>query len=142
MRLVLDTTILVAAIRSDKGASRRLLLAGLEQRVTLLVSVPLLIEYQGVMSRSEHLEASGLTDADVSTILDAVTATADPVHLAFLWRPFARDADDDMIVETAVNGRANAIVTFNQRDFAGVTETFGIAILAPAEAVRLMETKA
>ena len=132
---------MVAAIRSDTGASRRLLVEGLERRITLLISVPLMIEYQAVMSRPEHLIASRLTETDVTTILDAVAETAEPVHLAFLWRPFASDPDDDMIVEAAVNGHADAIVTFNRRDFVDVTEMFGIAILSPAEAVGLMEKR-
>ena len=132
---------MVAAIRSGAGASRRLLVAGLEGRITLLISVPLIIEYQAVMSRAEHLAASHLDAADLTAILDAVAAEAEPVHLDFLWRPFARDADDDMVLETAVNGQADAIVTFNRRDFAGTAKAFGIAVLLPADAVRLMETR-
>jgi putative PIN family toxin of toxin-antitoxin system len=132
---------MVAAIRSDAGASRRLLMAGLKQRITMLISVPLLIEYQAVMSRPEHLKASRLSEADVSAILDSVAATAEAVRLAFLWRPFVRDPDDDMVLETAVNGNADAIVTFNRRDFAGATRAFGIPILSPAAAVQLMEKR-
>ncbi|TIW91937.1 putative toxin-antitoxin system toxin component, PIN family, partial [Mesorhizobium sp.] len=96
MRLVLDTAVMVAAVRSDAGASRRLLVAALERRFTLLASVPLVIEYQAVMTRPEHLKASGLPIDDVNVLLDAVAAVAEPVRLAFLWRPVARDQDDDM----------------------------------------------
>jgi putative PIN family toxin of toxin-antitoxin system len=141
MRLVMDTTAMVAAIRSDAGASRRLLVAGLEGRISLLISVPLIIEYQAVMSRAEHLAASRLDEADLTAVLDAVAAVAEAVHLDFLWRPFARDADDDMVLETAVNGRADAIVTFNRRDFVSAAKAFGIAVLLPADAVRLMESR-
>ena len=79
----------------------------------MLASVPLLIEYQAVMSRREHLAASRLSAADVEALLDAVAAVAEPVLLVFLWRPALPDPDDDMVLETGVNGRANAIVTFN-----------------------------
>jgi putative PIN family toxin of toxin-antitoxin system len=141
VRLILDTAVMVAAIRSDAGASRRLLLAALERRLTLLVSVPLMIEYQAVMTRPEHLKASGLSAADIEVLLDAVAAVAEPVRLAFLWRPIVRDPDDDMVLEAAVNGKADALVTFNLRDFAGVANKFSIAVLSPGEAVVRLETK-
>jgi len=139
VRLVLDTAVMVAAIRSDTGASRRLLLAALRQRVTLLVSVPLLIEYQAVMTRTEHLTASGLSAEEVGTSLDAVAFVAERVRLTFLWRPSLRDADDDMVLEAAVNGQADAIVTFNHRDFAPATKQFGIEVLSPGVALRHLE---
>lgn len=141
MRLVLDTATMVAAIRSDAGASRRLLVAGLERRVTLLVSVPLMIEYQAVMTRPGHLEAARLSVEDLGVLLDAVAATAEPVRLAFLWRPAVRDPDDDMVLEAAVNGQADAIVTFNVRDFGNAAERFGIAVLPPGGAVRRLENE-
>ena len=117
--MVIDTAAMVAAIRSDQGASRRLLVAALERRLTLLVSTPLLIEYEAVMTRVEHLKASGLSEAEVGQLLDAVAAVATPVRLAFLWRPALRDSDDDMVLETAVNGNAEA----------------------PGEAIKLLETR-
>jgi len=141
MRLVLDTATMVAAIRSNAGASNLLLGAGLERRVTMLVSTPLLIEYEAVMTRPEHLAASGLTIDEIGVLLDAVAATAEPVRLAYLWRPAVRDPDDDMVLETAANSQADAIVTFNTRDFAIVAERFGVAVLSPGEAVRKMETR-
>ncbi len=143
MRLVLDTAAMVAAIRSDAGASRWLLRAALEQRLglTLLVTVPLLIEYEAVMTRPGHLTAAGLSAADVGVLLDAVAAVAEPVRVAFLWRPTLADADDDMVLEAAVNGRADGIVTFNRRDFDTAVEQFGIPILSPSEAVKRLEKR-
>lgn len=139
MRLVLDTATMVAAIRSHTGASNRLLIAGLEKRLTLLISTPLLIEYEAVMTREDHLAASGFTTDEVAAILDAVAATAEPVRLAFLWRPAVRDPDDDMVLETAVNGRAEAIVTYNRRDFAAVAGRFGVEVWLPSQALRNLE---
>jgi predicted nucleic acid-binding protein len=143
MRLVLDTAAMVAAIRSGSGASRWLLRSALERRrgLTLLVSVPLLIEYEAVMTRAEHLKAAGLSVADVEVLLDAVAAVAEPVRLAFLWRPALPDADDDMVLEAAVNGRADGIVTFNLRDFGPRAEQFGIAVFPPGEAVKRLEKR-
>ncbi|TCS18282.1 putative toxin-antitoxin system toxin component, PIN family [Caulobacter sp. BK020] len=141
MRLVLDTATMVAAIRSHAGASNRLLLAGLSKRLILLVSTPLLIEYEAVMTRREHLTASGFSAGDVGTILDAVAAAAEPVRLAFLWRPAVRDPDDDMVLETAANGRADAIVTYNKRDFDAVAHRFGVELWLPSEAIRRLEAE-
>ena len=142
MRLVFDTDVMVAAIRSDAGASRRLLEAVLERRrgLTLLVSVPLMFEYEAVMTRPEHLRVAGLSAADIGALLDAVAAVAEPVSLAYLWRPALRDVDDDMVLEAAVNGRADGIVTFNQRDFDVSVKQFGIRALLPGIAVRRWET--
>jgi putative PIN family toxin of toxin-antitoxin system len=141
MRWVLDTDVMVAAIRSDVGASRRLLIASLQRRVGLLVSVPLVIEYEAVLTRPEHLQASGLTVADVNAVLDAVVAIAEPVRLAFLWRPALRDPDDDMVLEAAVNGAADAVVTFNRRDFSQGAKAFGLAVLAPGDALGRLEER-
>lgn len=122
---------MVAAIRSDAGASRRLLVAALEQRFTMLVSVALMVEYEAVMTRKQHLVASKLSAEDVGVLLDAVASVSEPVRPAFLWRPSLRDADDDMVLEVAVNGRANAIVTFNRRDFRPATERLGLKSCRP-----------
>ena len=140
---MLDTTVLVAAIRGGAGASRWLLRAALERRrgLTLLVSVPLLIEYEAVVTRAEHLAASGLSTADVGVLLDAVAAVAEPVRLAYLWRPTLPDADDDMVLEVAVNGRADGIVTFNLSDFVRPAKQFGVKVMRTGEAVKRLEQK-
>jgi predicted nucleic acid-binding protein len=126
---------MVAAIRSDRGASRELLVGVLERQFILVMSVPLIIEYESVMTRPEHLEASQLSQEDVQVLLDAVATTAEAVTLDYLWRPALTDADDDMVLETAVNGSAEVVVTFNRRDFGTVAETFGITVMSPSEAV-------
>ncbi|MBT9331111.1 putative toxin-antitoxin system toxin component, PIN family [Paracidobacterium acidisoli] len=135
MRLVLDTSVLVAAIRSNQGASSQLLQSALERRFVLLLSVPLMIEYEAVLTRPEHLTASGLTASEVGALTDAIAAVAEPVHLSFLWRPMLRDPDDDMVLEAAVNGGVDALVTFNLRDFDELAKGFDIAVLTPKEAL-------
>jgi putative PIN family toxin of toxin-antitoxin system len=134
MRLVLDTDIMVAALRSDQGASRRLLVMALDGVFDLLASVPLMIEYEAVLTRSEHLEASGLTASEVNEILDAVAKVANPVRLRFLWRPRLKDPSDEMVLETAVNGGADWLVTFNVRHLADAAREFGIRAVRPFEA--------
>jgi predicted nucleic acid-binding protein len=108
MRLVLDCDVLVAALRSDQGASRQL-------------------------TRTEHLDAAGLTAEEVGAILDGLVAVGEADRLSFRWRPVLPDPDDDMVVETAVNGRADALVTFNRRHFAVVGDRFGTEVVPPAE---------
>jgi putative PIN family toxin of toxin-antitoxin system len=133
---VLDTDVMVAALRSDKGSSRQLLLAALNQQFELLLSVPLLLEYEAVLTRPQHLAACGLSGAEVGRVLDDVAAVARPVRLAFRWRPRLSDPDDDMVLETAINGSARAIVTFNQRDFAPGAKGFNCAVILPATALQ------
>jgi putative PIN family toxin of toxin-antitoxin system len=141
MRVVLDTDVMVAALRSNSGASRQLLVAALERRVTLLVSVPLMLVYEAVLMRSEHLAASGLSAEEMNALLDAVAAVAEHVHLSFLWRPTLPDPDDDMVLETAANGAAHWIVTFNQRDFADAASKYGCSVALPGEALRELRRK-
>jgi putative PIN family toxin of toxin-antitoxin system len=133
---VLDTDVVVAALRSDRGASRQLLLAALNRRFELLLSVPLILEYEAVLTRPHHLAACGLSAAQVGRVLDDLTAVARPVRLAFRWRPRLSDADDDMVLETAMNGNADAIVTFNQRDFVAGMEAADFVAISPAMALQ------
>ena len=135
---VLDTDVLVAAFRSDRGASRQLLLAALDRRFELLLSVPLMLEYEAVLTRPEHLAACGLSAGDIERVLDDLASIARQVRLAFRWRPRLSDANDDMVLETAVNGNAGAIVTFNQRDFEEARREFDCAVILPREALARM----
>ena len=135
---VLDTDVLVAAFRSDAGASRQILLAALDGQFELLLSVPLILEYEAVLNRSEHLAASRASAEDVSAVLDGLAAVGKRVKLAFRWRPALRDPNDDMVLETAVNGQAHAIVTFNQKDFNPVAAEFGCLVWRPGELLRVL----
>jgi putative PIN family toxin of toxin-antitoxin system len=136
VKLVLDTDVVVAAMRSPRGASAEILRAARQGRVTLLVSVPLALEYEAVCSRAEHRLAAGLSEHELEIFITAVIAMAEPVFTHFLWRPQLRDAADEMVLETAINGGADALVTFNVRDFAPAQGLFGVATLLPREVVR------
>lgn len=132
MKLVLDTNVVLTGFRSRTGASAELLRQIRHGRAKMLASVPLFVEYEDVLSRPEHLAAAQLTREDIATALDALASLVTPVELFFLWRPQLRDADDDMVLETAVNGGADALVTYNQRDFAPASR-FGLMIARPLE---------
>jgi putative PIN family toxin of toxin-antitoxin system len=133
--LVLDTDVLVAAMRSPSGASAAILKAARLDRITILMSVSLALEFEAVCSRVEHRVAAGLSEREVSIFVTAVIAMAEPVETHFLWRPQLRDTGDEMVLEAAVNGRADALVTFNQRDFGNVPARFGVELLLPREAI-------
>ena len=135
MRFVLDTDVVVAAMRSPTGASAALVRAAREKRATLLLSVPLAVEYEAVCRRAEHQMAARLSLRQVEIFLNGVIAIAEPVHTHFLWRPQLRDPNDEMVLEAAVNGRAAAMVTFNVRDYGTAPSKFGVDVLLPRDAI-------
>ena len=136
--MVVDTDVVVAAMRSPSGASAAILHTARQGRITLLVSVPLAMEYEATCSEAEHQLAAGLSEREIRIFLDVVVAMAEPVKTHFLWRPQLRDPVDEMVLETAVNGRADALVTFNVRDFGTVPARFGIDVMVPCEAIGRM----
>ncbi len=135
MKVVLDTDVVVAGMRSPGGASAEILRKARRGRVTLLVSVPLAVEYEAICSEAEHRLAAGLSEREVEIFLDAVVAMAEPVTTHFLWRPQLRDPGDEMVLEAAVNGQADLLVTFNVRDFGTVPSRFGIEMMIPRDAL-------
>jgi putative PIN family toxin of toxin-antitoxin system len=135
VRLVLDTDVVVAAMRSPRGASAAILMAARQGRTRLLLTVALALEYEAVCSRVEHRLAAGLSERQVEVFVNAVIALAEPVETHFLWRPQLHDPGDEMVLEAAVNGRADALITFNARDFGNVPSEFGVEILVPREAL-------
>jgi putative PIN family toxin of toxin-antitoxin system len=136
MRVVLDTDVLIAAVRSRRGAGRAWLRAVLRHEATLLLSVPLALQYEAVLSREEHLGASGASLDQMLRLVDALCAVCDPVEIPFLWRPMLRDPDDEMVLEVAVHGGADFLLSFNERDFVG-TERLGVTVRRPGPAWRM-----
>jgi putative PIN family toxin of toxin-antitoxin system len=134
--VVLDTDVVVAGVVSPSGASRQLLIAAAERRLELLVSVPLMLEWEAVLKRPTILRAAKGSAPDMDVVLDQLAAAATAVELHFLWRPRARDPDDDMVLETAINGQADTVVTFNVRHIAAAARYFGIAVERPADLLR------
>jgi putative PIN family toxin of toxin-antitoxin system len=135
MRIVLDADVLVAAFRSRRGASAAWLRAVLRREVEMLASVPLMLQYEAVVLRPEHQAASGLSARELGGVMDAIAAVATPVVISYLWRPVLRDPDDELVLETAVNGSADLLLTFNERDFAGARR-FAPVIRKPGPALR------
>jgi putative PIN family toxin of toxin-antitoxin system len=136
LRYALATNVLVAALRSDRGASKLLARPALDRDVELLLSVPLMIEYEPVLNRTENLAAFGITSDEVRDILDELTRIAMAVKLTYRLCPRLRDANDDMVLETALNGGADSIVTFNRSDFAVIEPVLRCDVLTPGESLR------
>jgi putative PIN family toxin of toxin-antitoxin system len=136
MRVVLDTDVVVAGVRSPTGASRQLLIAAADRRFELLVSVPLMLEWEAVLKRREILRAAKGSPDEMDVVLDQLAAVCVPVDLHFLWRSRSKDPDDDIVLETAINGRADVIATFNVRHFAAAAVYFGVAVEQPASLLR------
>jgi predicted nucleic acid-binding protein len=136
MRCVLDTDVVVAGLRSASGASRQLLIAVDEGRLEIVVSVPLVLEWEAVLKRPDNLAAAGIGIVDVDTVIDRLVEQALRAELHFLWRPQAFDADDEIVLETAVNGFADTIVSFNTKDLLVPAERFGIEVVRPVEILR------
>ena len=138
MRLVLDTSVLVAAFRSRRGASNQLLHMASEGRFKMLASPALFLEYEDVLSRPEQCKVHGISTRDIALLMRDLAKLIEPVEVHFRWRPQLRDADDEMVLETAMNGRADGLVTHNRKDFLPVTRSFKLRVLSPAEAVKEM----
>lgn len=136
IRLVIDTDVMAAALESATGASRRVLVHVLQGEIELLLSTALMLEYEAVLTRPEVLQRSGLAVAEILAILDELALLCVPVAFDYRWRPVAADQDDDFVVETAINGAADIIASFNVRDMAEGAARFGITIERPAEISR------
>ena len=139
LRVVIDTDVMVAAFESATGASRRLVSDVLDDRVTLLLSTSLMLEYEDVLTRPETLARSNLTAGEVLEVLDELARLCTPVGFDYRWRPAARDADDDLVLETAINGLADVIATFNAKDMAAGAKMFGILVERPVVVIRRIE---
>jgi len=128
-RVVIDTCVLVAAIRSRRGASFEILSRVGKGVFEIAVSVPLVLEYEDALLR--HASASGLTPSDVRDLVDYVCSVAVQQEIFFLWRPLLKDPNDDMVAELAVAAGCDAVITHNVRGFAGI-DRFSLALLTPA----------
>jgi len=109
--------------------------AALQGEFVLLLSVPLVLQYEEVLTRPEHLEVAATDAQSVRRVLDALCAVGELVEISYLWRPMLNDPTDEMVLETAVNGRADQLLTFNGRDFRGA-EKLGLSIAKPGPAWR------
>ncbi len=139
MRIVLDTSVLVAAVRSRQGASLALVSSIPSPKFQICLSVGLYTEWQDVLLRPENLPP-GRTPEDALGFLRYLASQAHLQEIYFLWRPFLSDADDDLILELAFAARCRYIITHNVADFRG-SEQLGITALSPRDFLRLIRSQ-
>ena len=137
-KIVIDTNVLLSALFSNKGKSYSLIqLLGMKAKEGVrsnVVSVPLALEFEEVLLRPKNREKYDyFSHEEIRLIISDIVSVSHRTKLHFLWRPFLKDSFDDKVLETAVNGEAKAIITYNTKDFAGVKKHFNIEILTPAE---------
>lgn len=132
-QIVLDTNVLLSALRSTEGAAFRLVSLIGDTRFQINLSVALVLEYEDVLKRpSTNLT---INYQEIDDVLDFLCQTANLRDIFYLWRPVLRDPKDDFILELAVESNCDFIVTFNVKDFAE-SEKFGIKAVTPKEFLR------
>lgn len=134
----MDTNVLVAGLRSNRGASFELLRRLGSECFVPVVSVPLVLEYEEVLTRC--FEELNLASDEVSVVLDYLCSVAEHHSIYYLWRPVLKDPSDEMVLDLAVSANCNAIVTFNSRDFAPAVQ-WDIEVLSPGRFLRRLEEK-
>lgn len=136
--VVIDTNVIISALRSKNGASFKLISMLNDGKFNITISVPLILEYEAVAIR--NLDNLSIDKNDVKIFLDYLCKIGNKIKIFFLWRPFLRDPKDDFVLELAFNSESDFIITYNKKDFAG-SENLGITILDPKEFIQLIEVK-
>ena len=131
IRVVIDTNVIIAALRSNKGFAHRLVFSiGLDPRWQCMTSGPLLNEYTEQVIN--HRAIPGWTHGECEDFLDYLCAESSWCEVHFLWRPLLPDEDDHLVLEAAMASYTERIITFNNKDLKP-SETFGIRLQTPRE---------
>jgi putative PIN family toxin of toxin-antitoxin system len=142
VRIVLDTASFIAAVRSRVGAAREVVRLIADRQLVALMAQKLGLEYRDVALRPEHVAVSAMSSEEIVEFIHSVEREAESVVIAVRHRPLSPDPNDDMVLDVAINGRADAIVTMNKKHFERAAHRFGIAVLTPAELLGLLRGKA
>lgn len=129
--IVIDTNVLITGLKSRRGASFKLLSTVGQNKFSVNLSVPLLLEYE--MVAKELIGELALTEKDIDNILNYICRVSKWRKIFYLWRPFLKDQKDDMVLELAVTSQCDLIITYNKKDFKNVEKFFGIRLLTPKE---------
>jgi putative PIN family toxin of toxin-antitoxin system len=128
--IVLDTSVLVSAPKSKRGASYNILTLIRSEKFAFHLSVPLVCEYESVLKRSGLIPHWSTEEID--ELLDIICFFGVKHDIWYLWRPMLQEAGDEFVAELAVTAQVDAIVTHNVRDFKG-REKFGIKVMTAKE---------
>ncbi len=133
--IIIDTCVLISALRSRNGASYKLLSLIDESKFNFYVSVPLVLEYEAVAKRMSR--TLGLTHQDIDDVIDYLCSVGKHRKVHFLWRPNLKDPSDDFVLELAVESESKYIVTHNIKDFRGAKK-FKTQVITPQEFLRII----
>jgi len=131
LEVVIDTNVLVSALKSKRGASFKVLTLIGQSKFDINLSVPLILEYEDAAKRL--IGETALNEEDINDILDYICSVSNHREIFYLWRPFLKDPKDDMVLELAVTSNCDMIITYSKKDFKGVEKYFGIRVLSPKE---------
>jgi predicted nucleic acid-binding protein len=109
---------------------------GFARSFQILATPALFLEYEEVLGRDEQRAVHGMSPKRTSDFMIGLAAIIEPVRVYYQWRPQMQDADDEMVLETAINGRADAIATHNVRDFVAAASRFNLRVVTPANLVK------
>jgi putative PIN family toxin of toxin-antitoxin system len=129
-QIVVDTNVLVAGLRSNRGASYKLLTILNDARWQVNISTTLIFEYEEILKRSS-LEL-GLSFPDIDGIIRGICSISNQRQIFHVWRPTSTDPDDDFLIDLAVKAQAEFLVTYNQRNLQPA-EKFGIKVVSPKQ---------
>lgn len=132
-RIVIDTNVFISALKSKKGASYKLLFETSREKYEQYISPALIFEYESVAKR-ENLE---INFEQIDDIIDMICFRSKKCEIYFLWRPFLKDPKDDFILELAIESKSKFIITYNIKDFEGVSQ-FGIRVKNPKEYLQII----
>lgn len=135
--IVIDTNVIMAALRSCRGASFKLVSLIGQKKYNYSLSVPLVLEYESIISR--QLNDLTLSSEDVNDFLDYICKNGKKYNIHYLWRPYLKDPKDDFILELAVTSESDFIITYNRKDFNGI-EKFGVKAVTPQEFLKMLES--
>jgi putative PIN family toxin of toxin-antitoxin system len=133
VHLVVDTSVIVAALRSKRGASNKILRLIALGSLSMSLSVAALLEYEDVLLRKDKIP--GYSSSDLQRFLDDICSVARHQEIFFTWRPTLADANDEIFLELAVAAGASHIVTHNKKDFIGAG-SFGLRVVCPGELLK------
>lgn len=130
-RVVLDTCVIVSAFRSQFGASYEIMQRVANGHIRPLVTTALFLEYESVLLRPEQMAVHNLDFSDIREALFDLATFCEPVELFYRWRPQLGDPQDELVLDAAINGRADALITHNVRDFMKAGDKFGLTVIRP-----------
>lgn len=134
-KIVIDTNIIVSALKSRNGFSFDLLSRIDDERFKVFISVPLILEYEDALKRNKS--KIKLTRSDIDAIIDYICLIGEKRKIFYLWRPYLKDSKDDMVLELAVEAESDYIISFNKKDFLGI-DKFNLQVITPKEFLKII----